>query len=758
MNTPARSSLAYAEMLLHAGKATDALVELESWAGAERATFSYIRLRSEVLLRLGRLDELRELLASLSHEDTRSRAFAALFFARIDARAGNWDSALRTVTEAPRCDDASVNASLFQLKGNAQIHAGSLSEGQESLRNALSLYETSRETKKIAQCLATLGICERRLGNLEVAQSCFVRARETAAGINDRVEHARACQNLGSVYLVLGQLLSAATEFEHALALSKETGIANIVVRARQALALLRCRQGRFSEARRHFTEVVRTHVSPQEKVATYEYLGELRLAEGHFHRARRLFRRAIRIGRALGDPEAQFEPQYRLAEAELGLENPARARELAVEARDDFAARGDRLESAFAARVAAQALLCQKQWDQAITELEMVRSTLEELGEQFEIHRVRRLLDAARESTPIFDIHLVERRLRPAGSGRSESLSDASAGTTARGAAHGPATGDTSGAPPSLTGPNLVCGQSRTFLDFLAEVDLHAQGITPILLEGETGVGKELIARRIHAQSPRAQADFIPFNCGTSTPELFDSELFGYVRGAFTGAQSGRRGLARAANNGTLLLDEIGELTKESQARLLRFLDNGEVRSVGSDSIEWSDVRVISATHQDLDRLVAEGTFRRDLFFRLNTVRLRVPPLRERTEDIELLVRHFLEVASHYGMGEVEGISSSVLGQMRRHTWPGNVRELRSEVFWLARQNAGTTVEQWTPRFKGAVAPELPTELSLEILEDALHQANGSPTVASRFLNVHRMVIYRLVERYGIDLTSFKK
>ncbi|MCB9466041.1 MAG: sigma-54-dependent Fis family transcriptional regulator [Candidatus Eisenbacteria bacterium] len=499
----------------------------------------------------------------------------------------------------------------------------------------------------------------------------------------------------------------------------------------------------------------------------TYEYLGELRLAEGNFHRARRLLSRAHRIGVASGDPEAQFEPQYRLAEAELGLGNAPLARKLAVEARDDFAGRGNRLEAAFAARVAAQALLCQGSWAEALEELEAIHATLEEFGEQFEIHRVARLIEAAHNQTPIRDIRAHERDER----GRQDATtqSDGPAQTQALATSVSDASGINDSAVTAATTssldspsfaspgsqPDLVAGRSPHFLAFLKTVDAAANSNAPILLLGETGVGKELVARRIHMRSARAAAEFVPFNCGTSSGELFDSELFGYVRGAYTGATGSRKGLSRTAHGGTLLLDEVGELSTDFQTRLLRMLENGEVRPVGSDRIENVDIRIIAATNRNIDQLVQDGQFRQDLLFRLDIIRLEVPALREHAEDIELLVPYFIDLARRNGLGSVKGISKQALRRLMNHDWPGNVRELRNEVFRLVTMNQGRFISSWEPRSKTvnvATMSSVP-----ELVRDSLKQTSGSVTAAAQLLGIHRSALYRLTEKLGIDLSDFR-
>ena len=213
---------------------------------------------------------------------------------------------------------------------------------------------------------------------------------------------------------------------------------------------------------------------------------------------------------------------------------------------------------------------------------------------------------------------------------------------------------------------------------DLLRLVDRVTGSDVPVLVIGESGTGKELVARAIHANGARARRAFVTENCASVPESLLESTLFGHVRGAFTGASSTRAGLFDVADGGTLFLDEIGEMSLGMQAKLLRVLQDGEVRAVGSERARRVDVRVIAATHRDLEAMVAAGTFREDLFYRLNVITLRVPALRERPEDIPLLFEHF---ARKHGAGRPVKITRAAMAKLIAFPWPGNVRQLENEV-----------------------------------------------------------------------------
>lgn len=231
------------------------------------------------------------------------------------------------------------------------------------------------------------------------------------------------------------------------------------------------------------------------------------------------------------------------------------------------------------------------------------------------------------------------------------------------------------------FTGHDNIIGRTpkmRAIFDLISAV---APQSSRILITGESGTGKELVARAVHENSTRAQAPFITVNCGAFPETLLESELFGYLKGAFTGANENRQGLFQAADGGTLFLDEIGNMSPTMQVKLYRVLQEGKVRPLGSTEEIGVDVRVIAATNRDMERAIAAGEFREDLFYRLSVIPIHVPPLRERREDIPLLARVFLERFCKTMEKPVEGIEPAAMGQMEAYDWPGNVRELENTI-----------------------------------------------------------------------------
>jgi len=314
--------------------------------------------------------------------------------------------------------------------------------------------------------------------------------------------------------------------------------------------------------------------------------------------------------------------------------------------------------------------------------------------------------------------------------------------------------------------GERPIVAASPAMIEVLELLERAAEFKTTVLLTGESGTGKEVLARAIHAQSGRREEAFVGVNCGAIPENLLESELFGHARGAFTGADRARRGLFLEADGGTLFLDEIGELPPTLQVKLLRVLQEEEVRPVGESKSRRVDVRVLAATARDLEADVAEGRFRQDLFYRLNVVRVRVPPLRERRDDIPLLVDHFLGRFREVLGRPVRGLSDEALDTLVTYSWPGNVRELENvmERAMILASGDRITLRELPANVLdeasgGAPAPGA-NDLSLrrarraaeaEAIRRALAATDGNRTQAARLLEIsHRALLYKLKE-YGL-------
>lgn len=327
------------------------------------------------------------------------------------------------------------------------------------------------------------------------------------------------------------------------------------------------------------------------------------------------------------------------------------------------------------------------------------------------------------------------------------------------------------------------IVGHSGKLKDVIDRVRLVAPSRATILIDGESGTGKELIAQAIHQASPRARAPFVAVHCAALSENLLESEIFGHERGAFTGAMEKRVGRFEAADTGTLFLDEIGEITASTQVKLLRFLETKSIERVGGSKPIQLDVRLVAATNRDLEQLVREGKFREDLFFRLNVVRITLPPLRERTDDIPLLLAHYIKFfAQENGVAPLT-IEPGALRYLQAYPWPGNIRELRNftENAVVMHRGAKLTEYDLEPRFRGerlalpapaadvtggvrsvatsgasvastgnAGGPSLSVEENEKrLLREALIKARGNRTKAAQLMGISRRTLHRKVAQW---------
>jgi len=312
---------------------------------------------------------------------------------------------------------------------------------------------------------------------------------------------------------------------------------------------------------------------------------------------------------------------------------------------------------------------------------------------------------------------------------------------------------------------PGSLIGRTAPMLEVYKQVAHAADSSAPVLIVGESGVGKELVARAIHGHSRRAREPFVGINCGAIADTLLESELFGHQRGSFTGAVADHKGVFEQAGGGTVLLDEIGDTTAALQVRLLRVLEEGEVRPVGGNRSLRVSARVMGATNVPLEQAVAEGRFRQDLYYRLSVIVIRVPPLRERRPDIPLLIGSFLEDACKRA-GQKKVLSTEALDALMRHAWPGNVRELSNTIERLVVSSRGSLIEAFDlhdtvppvrPSHQEQPFSDLPTldDLERRYILHVLDAANGNRTRAAEILGVDRRTLYRMAERFGIEFKA---
>jgi DNA-binding NtrC family response regulator len=310
------------------------------------------------------------------------------------------------------------------------------------------------------------------------------------------------------------------------------------------------------------------------------------------------------------------------------------------------------------------------------------------------------------------------------------------------------------------------IIGTSSGMQDVLRMISRLKDTRTPVLISGESGTGKELVARAIHFRGMLAQTPFVAVDCGALVPTLMESEMFGYEKGAFTGAMKSKMGLFQAANGGSIFLDEIGELPLEMQAKLLRVLQEKEVRPVGSNDRHAVDVRVIAATNRDLEAAYRAGTFRKDLYFRLNVVTVHIPPLRERRADIPMLVHHFL---NRYTPTKPLQVTAAAMKSLLQYDWPGNVRELENCIARAVTLGDQAVIDvqdlppairseqpvssEMTPQDAASLSTTALAEMERMTILRVFEQAHGDKALAGKMLGISRATLYRKLKRYNIPL-----
>jgi DNA-binding NtrC family response regulator len=317
-----------------------------------------------------------------------------------------------------------------------------------------------------------------------------------------------------------------------------------------------------------------------------------------------------------------------------------------------------------------------------------------------------------------------------------------------------------------ALRGELVIVAESRRMKDVLTATDRIAKSSASVLIRGESGSGKEVIAKAIHLKSPRHAAPFVKVNCAAIPDNLLEDELFGHVKGAYTGASSDRKGKFETAHRGTIFLDEIGEMPLHLQPKLLRVLQEREIEPLGSDAPRTVDVRVVAATNRDLAEMVSKGTFREDLYYRLDVVPIDLPPLRERPEDIPALAKHFLEKFRDANGRKLRGFTKAALEKLQAQTWPGNVRELENCVERAVVLSTGDELDASDMRlgeggragaaaaavdslFTGALGYE---QLEREIVIEALRRCEGNVSLAARRLGLTRRALQYRVEKIRAD------
>jgi DNA-binding NtrC family response regulator len=315
----------------------------------------------------------------------------------------------------------------------------------------------------------------------------------------------------------------------------------------------------------------------------------------------------------------------------------------------------------------------------------------------------------------------------------------------------------------------SMIVGSSTSIVEILQVIDRISTSTAPVLINGESGTGKELVALAVHQNSPRRGKPFVSENCAAITETLLESELFGYVKGAFTGASKDHKGLFEVADGGTLFLDEVGDMSQSMQKKLLRVLQEGVIRRVGAKDGTRVDVRIISATNKDLLAECRQGNFREDLYYRLNVINLKLPPLRDRREDVLDLIRYFLDHASR-GKEKPITIDAPALQKLVQYSWPGNIRELQNEIRKLCALAEGDTISlaelserlrtgetdtklsgDWSSVLANMTLREATEFLEREMIRKALEETGGNKSLVAKELQIPKTSLYTKIHKYGL-------
>jgi DNA-binding NtrC family response regulator/Tfp pilus assembly protein PilF len=679
-------------------------------------------------------------------------------------------------------DRAAVARAVGQV-GFVHLRRGDMLLARESYEDALALFRRLGDEPNVAWARNNLGIVCKNLCEWDVARVHFTEAIAIHRKRGQQALLGNRLQNLGVLLVKSGAWERAHGVLDEArqafLAVGDRWGTA-INALARGWLARL---EGRHADAESLLRQALDASLAEgfvREEALAREFLGDLAFDRGQLDQAAEAYRAAL----ALGERQAPAGDLVSEVLRRIGEVETARGRYDAAEAAIERAVHvctllDDRYETAVLQRVRGQLEAARGRTEAATHSLRAAVNLLGEMGERFE--RGKSLTALARITTDRADARKLLFRasacFAEVGAERELSAVESELGQfeaapsarSARGAASvGVAAGALAGdrlkgrkiLSPVLIGPSKAMARVLDLVSRAAGTDLS------VILVGETGTGKELVARAIHRQSRRDDRPFIAVNCGALRVELALSQLFGHRKGAFTGAHADGTGFVEAAHTGTLFLDEIGELPHDVQVTLLRFLESGEYTRLGETQARRADVRILGATHVDLRRAVAAGTFRADLFYRLHEIEIQLPSLRERSEDILPLARHFLRA---YGGDLAPDFDDASTGVLLSHSWPGNVRELENCVKRaLALLPEGeTTISgdllggflerggefQLGPSPLAVQAKAHAAESERRALADALDASQGNKSRAAEQLGVSRKTLYARLRRLGMEV-----
>jgi len=734
--------------------------------------FECLVQRADCYLASRQFAELEKLIVDLKNlaSDDAQLLLAALVDAHWRALAGRAHEAVSLVARSARVlaphDERRARA--MRVVGVACYRTGHYHWARQCFQAAAAFYRLQGGTPGLIHCLNSLSLVVRSEGHLIVSLNYLDEAMRYLPRRGFSKTRLRLLINRGICLLKLGRLAEARSMFMEAKTRTTMPTDRVYQIMVLNNLGHIYRLQGNCEVAREYHGQALELarHVGSERQVAlSLEFLGETFIEEHDGYQALTHLNEAHGIARrfaARGDVMMEIlrrrgEVHVMLGNTKAGADDLERAIQLC-------GSRGEKRESLLARR--AYWFLKAADVQDLSTRMHAILEDLEQLEDRFEYARTVYLI-------------LKDGRLDPEG---LPWLGDATVAATHYFTALGSKIWksrlqEVSGPRRRITGlrggenslqEHRVASRSPRFAAALDAVRVAARSPLPALIVGETGVGKEVIAQLLHRASPRAAGTLTAINCGALPENLVESELFGYAQGAYTGAAKEKPGLFEAAHNGTVLLDEVGDLPPLAQVKLLRFLDTGEVRRVGELRTRRCDVRVLASTNRDLDVLVRERRFRVDLLFRLAAFRIVVPPLRERAEDILDLACVFLREAAQSGSPPT--VSAELEGWMLGYEWPGNVRELRNLCGYLHARSWGRDVIQLSdlpPEHQRALATNAESELSpfeRDLIEferarlvKALKESRGNISVAARLLGMGRNTVSQRMRKFGLQRSAFE-
>jgi transcriptional regulator with PAS, ATPase and Fis domain len=660
-------------------------------------------------------------------------------------------------------------AEAFLLTGNALVSLGNNGEAETAFLDAESLF---RRTDNTAGRISAANELARVYFNRSEYRSALKYLLD-AVKLSDRHGERRRTSfiwgNIGRVYTFLGNFKKAIEALQLNVDISHEIGDDKEKAKALIALGYVEMQSEQYEKAEERFKLAYPLLVKEKLRREAVIYMtsyGELKTRCGEYNIARRFLNEAVEEARKLA-PESSLlvSPMRHLAELELAAGKLTAASRLANKTLALVDKVGELVEKGAVIRILARIEIAfnessNRNRQKAIDLFAQALSIFEEIDARFERADTLVIMSTCGLGSPrrrlanLFRAHDLYKQMgiRPKYEKTQDLINRAES----------PRTMANSASDESRRPTREFITANPHLKKVIVQLSQAAKSGLPVLLMGETGTGKDLLAERFHAETDR-KGKLVPVNCAAFPDTLLEAELFGYRKGAFTGAVSDKQGLLHRANGGTFFLDEVGELSLSSQAKLLTVIETGRARRLGDTVEEELDIRFIAATNCDLMAMVEEGTFRRDLYYRLSGIQFRIPPLSERPEDIPLLVHYFLKKEGV--LGEDDPIDAPLIAEFSSRSWPGNVRQLESEVRKLtlfstiAREDslsdlAGVLIQNDSDSQTISLFNQV-EQFEQALIRKALRQSNGNKSQAARLLSIHESTLRAKMKRYNIDLAA---